>query len=302
MKSRLLQKTLIFVFCLIFLSGCTNILHKEQKAGLQIITSDTPTSVFINGQYLDKTPLIKKDIKPGEYYVELKPDDTDLAQYETSVNLKAGLLTVITWKPGTTPEQSGGVIYEMEPLTDKTQTQIEFLSIPDGAIIEVPGKGKSLTPMTLDNVPAGELEYKAILPSYEGQENTINVVAGYKMLVTLKLAKQPSGEPATKKTVANSSTPSPTIVTTDEGSTESAQPSSNKEENDRVLIKPTNLFINSQEVLKVRAEPNVTSLQIGVAQVGKSYAVVIAPKDGWLKIKLGDDLEGWISNAYAELQ
>jgi len=295
MNLRWLKVFFVLVFSSFFFTGCTNILRKEPKAGLQVITNDVSTSVFVNGQYLDKTPLIKKDLKPGEYYIELKPDDSDLAQYETSINLRGGLLTVVTFKPGNTPEQSGGVIYEMEALKDTSKTAVEFVSIPDGAIVEIPGKDKALAPVTVEDLAPGELSYKVLLPSYESQEHTINVVAGYHMLVTVKLAKQAT-------TIAPTSIPTPSKTVTKTPVASNSAGASTSAQGNFVTIKSTNLFIDGEEVLRVRKEPSVTSEQIGLVKVAQKYPVLGDLQDGWFKIKLDNGSEGWISGAYGEIQ
>jgi len=186
------MKKLLLVFsCLscVFLSGC-NPADWKAKSGLQVTTNDVPASLFLDGKYLDKVPYINNDIKPGEYTLEIRPDSSQLVSYTTKVSLKNGLLTVVVWKPGDRPETSGGVLYEMEKLGNPKQSQLSLVTIPDSAIIHVDGESKDFAPVLIDSISAGEHGYEVSLPSYETQKNTINVLEGYRMNVTVKLARQ----------------------------------------------------------------------------------------------------------------
>lgn len=288
------QLVLIVTCCAIFLSGCSVSLpnfSKEPTAGLQVVTGAIPSTVFLNGQYLDKTPLIKKNLRPAEYTIEIRPDDANLVPYQTSLKLAPSLLTVITWKPGETPEQSGGVIYEMEPLAIKNTTEVSFTSIPDGAIVELADFPKDFTPVVFKDVPAGEQAFTISLPSYLSQEHTINVVPGYRMLVTVKLAKQASFSPSPSPTQANQATTA-TPSASPSTATASARPA-------HVTILPTNYFVNGQEVLRVRNLPSVSADQVGLVAVGRSYQLLEGSESGWLQIQIGSG-SGWISEAYTE--
>ena len=270
-------------------SACTSIFEKEAQAGLQIGTGQIESVVFINGQYLDKAPLVRKNLKPGEYVVDIKPTDEKLSPYQTSVTLRQELLTVITWNPASTPEQSGGVVYEMEPLPMKDATEVAFSTVPDGAIVQLLDKPKEIAPYTFKDIPAGEQEYTVSLPSYEQQKHTINIVPGYRMLISIKLAKQsPIGLPKSSVT--------PALATGSATASASAVASASA----TVTILKTNLFVDGEEVLRVRDEPSVTGKEVGLAEVGKSYQFLNEKKDGWFKIKIASS-SGWISGTYANL-
>jgi hypothetical protein len=94
---------LLVLVCTFFFSAC-NPFQGKSKAGLQVITGDIQSSLFLDGQYLEKTPYIGKDIKPGQYTLRIEPDDPTLLPYETTITLRSGLLSVVTWRPGTRPE------------------------------------------------------------------------------------------------------------------------------------------------------------------------------------------------------
>lgn len=280
----------IILFVGIITSGCTPIFEKEPQAGIQIATGQAESVVFINGQYLDKTPLVRKNLKPGDYIIEIKPTDENLAPYETSVTLRQELLTVITWNPAKTPEQSGGVIYEMEPLPVKDATEVSFSTVPDGAILQLLDKPKEIAPYTFKNIPSGEREYSVSLPSYEQQKHTINIVPGYRMLISIKLAKQAS----------TLLIPNPSIKIPNATNSAMATSSATATKSATVKILKTNLFVDGVEVLRVRNSPTVSGSEVGLAIVGATYPYLNETKDGWFKIQLAT-ASGWISGTYANL-
>lgn len=265
----------------LLLSGCT-FFDKPKPAGLQIVTTDQAASVFIDGQYLEKSPLIEKNLKPGEYLIKIEPDDNALAHYETPVTLKAGVITVLTWKAGPTAEMSGGVLYEMETLKDRSASEITFVTIPDGVIISFDGGEKQIAPISITNVEPGQHTFEAGLPSFESQKHTINALAGQRMIVTIKLAKNDLLPTATPQ-------PSPT---------ETPAANEKSELSETVTIIKTNFFRNGVQVLRIRALPNSESEEIGWAEVGKSYPVLDRDPSGWLKISFDQETTGWVSEKY----
>lgn len=300
------------VFCILLmgtlLAGCT-LLQKDKKAGLQVITHDIPSSVFIDGQYLNKTPLIEKQLQAGEHVVRIEPDDTSYIAHETTVNLRPGVLTVITWKSGKRPELSGGVIYEMEKISSKTKSEVSFITIPDGAIITLAGKDKEFSPITIGDISPGSLAYEVTLPSYETQSHTVEVAAGYRMIVNIKLAKL---DPTLDKPISTNdtsltptSTPSATKAagTSASGSATASTSASPKPGTtaQTLLILPTNFFQDGKEVLRVRNNPGSLGAEVGFAEVGKTYPYLNEEKNGWYKLTF-DTKTGWVSKEYAKLQ
>ena len=243
------------------LSGCSlkEILDLKAKSGLQVVMEETkPASLFLNDEFLDKTPYIFKDLKPGIYKLKIVPKDKKLAEYETQVTLTVGTLTVVTWNPGKTPETSGGIIFELLPsqTADKTKAEIDFSTIPDNVIITFDNQPQTFSPLILKNVEPGNHELEVKLPSYQTQKLTLNAIAGKKLQVTIKLAKQleladlpkptptasQSGQLVNPSSLASSSAITPASL--------SAKLNSSKSISTKVLIKKTLLFpLKSLELL-----------------------------------------------------
>jgi len=320
MKSTMTKLFMCFVILTsgFLFSGC-NPLERKNKAGLQVITNDVVVSIFIDGQFLGKTPFLTKDLKPGEYAIKLEPEDASLTPYETNLNLRKGILSVITWKPGKTLTESGGVIYELEKLADKSQTEVAVLSIPDGAILSIDSQGKQFAPYNLEGISEGNHDFEVSLPSYETQNHTINIVKGHRLNILVKLAKdnvlhfdeekpQPSPEPEAteiQRKTTQESTQSGTVqgVTTAEPSPQPLrQPAQNTTlSGPKVLIKSTGYFENGKEVLKVRDASSSAGKNIGTVESGKEYPYLEDKNQNWIKLSI-DNKEGWVSATYAEIK
>lgn len=293
----------------IFLSACTNPFAKPKKSGLQVITDGSDASVFLNGAYVEKTPFIDRELSPGEYYLKIQPDNPELIPYENTITLRPGLLTVVTWKLASRPEYSGGVIYEMEPISSKDTSELSFITIPDGAIVAIQGQEKQFSPVILPGITPGHTEFEVSLPSYESQKHTINAVAGYRMEVTVKLAKNKNGsdiesaaateasESATEVIIENATESSETIQATPSPTTTPIVLPANTP---KIRINPTNFFIDGVEVLRVRSLPSSQGEELGFATVGAEYKYLENIQSGWYNIDF-EGKSGWVSGQYAEL-
>ncbi|MBT3249378.1 MAG: SH3 domain-containing protein [Candidatus Pacebacteria bacterium] len=287
------KKLLVLVISTFFLSGC-NLLNRKNVAGLQVITNDTTSSLFLDGQYLDKTPYINKTIQPGEYTLKIQPDDQELVSYETQISLRKNTLTVVTWKPGSRSENSGGIIYEMEEIKSN-QGELSFITIPDNSIIKFDQGEQQFSPLVIKNIEPGHHQFEISLPSYEKQNHTISVIKGYRVNITAKLSKSKPPENAAAaeplKDLGEENSDIKSNLETTPNASAGGQ---------LVIIKTTGFLQNEVEVLKVRKEASSAAAIIGHALVGNSYPYLNENSVGWLKIKF-DNQVGWVSDQYAEL-
>lgn len=300
-RSRLLILCGVCAASLIF-AGCTNPLQKPPKAGIQVITNEIPATVYLNGNYIDKTPLRERSLPPGEYHLQIKPDDPDLSAYETVVNLHESALTVVTWKPAKSPEEGGGVIYEMEKMSEKDKTELVISTVPESAIVSVNGEKQQLTPVVIPDIPQGEQEYQVSLPSYESQQNTINVVPGYRMYITVKLAKQSATAhtpiiPSPTATSLQAELAAPTSTASVAG-TMSTNPTASPAA--IVTILNTGFKKNGREVLRVRSEPSTQAAELGFIEVGKEVPFLGGKKLDWIEI-LYAGKPGWVNSDFVSI-
>lgn len=291
--------TLLVLFFLSFFLTACNPRDWKAKAGLQVETKlgndDIPASIFLDGKYLDKTPYANNNIQPGNYTLEIRPDNSTLVPYQTNVSLKKGVLTFVLWKPGNRPETSGGVIYETESLKNPRDSELSITTIPDGGIIRVDEQAKGFAPILVEHISAGEHAYEVSLPSYEVQKNTINVLEGFRMNVTVKLARQ-LFESETASSSATASQSAQLIATASAKlATSSATVAVPK-----VQILATHFMQNGKEVLRVRATPDATAETVGYAPVGSEYPYLKISMNGWYKISF-ENKSGWVNSQYAQV-
>ncbi len=292
-----------------------NPFKKKAKAGLQVITNQESCSLFLDDQYLDKTPYINKKIQPGQYTLRIEPDNPELVPYETPVNLNPGTLTVVTWQPGPHSEASGGVIYEMEALADKKKAEISFITIPDNAIISFDNREKQFSPLVLTDIEPGHHQFAVSLPAFETQKHTINVVPGFRLKISVTLIKTNQAmeqADTTLETQEQSSEPEESspdsgrekaLEAADQPATPSGQASTQL---GLVKIKSTNFFQQGVEVLRVRDQASASGQEVGFVQAQEQYPYLGETKNGWYYLKFTDALDdqakqGWVSGQYSEL-
>ncbi len=324
-----------FLFMLILLVAAVvylfNPFGNKIKSGLQVITHESNASLFLNDQYLDKTPYINKKILPGEYTLRIAPDDDTLAAYETQVTLNRGLLTVVIWKPGPTIETSGGVIYELEEISNRKKSEVSFVTQPDSAIIKFDNREQIFAPTILKELVPGKHDFEVTLPSYEAQQQTINLVPGHRLNIMVKLSHQ-----TTQPLELQDKNKEETMVDNQEATTAAEQtPEDNKNDDDeeeedeqqqgeesgpssaraqalvggelsQIEIKSTNFYQQGVEVLRVRDIAGTGGVSVGFVEAGQKYNYLNEEENGWFKIEFEDALdkenkEGWVSSQYAQL-
>lgn len=294
------------VFFGVFLSGC-DMLKKQEKSGIQVlITNDVSASVYLEDAYIEKTPFIKQDLKPGSYTLKIQPDDPSLAPHELMITLRPGLLTVVAWKLAPRAELSGGVVYEMEPIASKDAAELSFSSIPDGTIITINENQKYFTPKIVGDITSPEaVSYEAYLPSYEPQNHTISPLPGYRTLIHIKLAKIDTAitPPPTQSQVSEPQENIGAVLgeSIEASDSAAATVSAAPRETPIVLILPTGFFHSDTEVLRMRESPSSLGTELGFVHVGKEYVYLGKTENNWHNIKAGNTT-GWVNGQYAELK
>lgn len=322
------MKVIILLLASTILSACT-LFDKHSYSGLQVDTNSVPSNIFINDTHIGKSPLVEHKLKPGIYSIKIIPDNQSYVPYETTITLREGVLNIVTWRPSTKPELSGGVIYELEPLRSKT-TEVSFVTIPDNAIVNFGGREKEFSPYVFTDVKPGYTEYEVTLPSYETQKHTADILQGYRMHVTVKLAKLRSAEDELTNEGILDATPSGELANTNNSTTSAEDNSGNPPQeqlpvvnttpatasrsglqnsgslnpppgntNGNVKIKPTGYFENDEEVLRVRKDPPYGQT-LGFVKVGTNLPYLGENNNNWLKVWFNNQ-DGWVSGQYAEI-
>jgi uncharacterized protein YgiM (DUF1202 family) len=281
------MKKLIFICFLaissLIFSGC-NPLEFKQQAGLQVVTGEIDASLFLDDQYLDKTPYINEKIKPGNYNLRIQPDDSSLIPYDIPITLNKGTITIVEWQPNISLETSGGTIYEMEKSSD---TILEFQTIPNNAILTLDDGVKQFSPLVLQDAAEGNHSFEVSLPSYITQQKAVNVFKDHHITLTIILAKELNA---------------PAIELEEEipEATKEAEPTSllDEENQEKVQILSTGFFVDEKEVLRIRKEPSSSGAELGFAEVGKTYPFK-EEVTGWISIEFNGQV-GWISDQYSQ--
>lgn len=321
---RTLQKICLAVLILgvasIF-AGCIPQLDKRKYAGLQVTVSDIPATLYLDGEYLSETPFKQNDLKPGMYTLKIQPDDANLVPYELPIRLTGGLLTAVVWNPGTRPESSGGVVFELERLNNRQQTELAISSIPDGAIVRINEEDLDFAPVVRTDLTAGKQSISLTLPSYDEQNHTLNLVPGHRLSVLVKMARTAgtfnagdiSGDTADDGTSApESPTTSPTATASAIRTAQNTPATGNTAARNgasgsavltgkKVTILPTGFIQNGEEVVRVRESSSAASRELGFAKVGQSYTYLNESTADWIKIQFNSK-PGWISKTYGKLE
>lgn len=305
----------LLFFCFLF-SGCGLINRKPNVSGLQVTTDGISASVLLNGSKVGSTPYSDQNLEPGTYTVRIEPEDDEFATYETSVTLYTGTLAVMNWTLGKTPETSGGVIYEMEPLKKKKEANLSIASIPDGAIVKVDDVSEGFTPVLLKTMTVGSHRFQVTLPSYKDEEQTVNIAEGFQMNVTVKLAKQKVATTSdvetevasdsaiatsSAKTASSSATPTPksrldSVSSELKESTGSARTTgaSTTTSGKMLTIKET-----GTGWLRVRAKAGTAGEELAKVDVGDSFPY-FEVANGWYEIEYEKGKKGWVNGQYVK--
>ena len=282
---------LAIVFIILIAAGVyfINPFANKIKSGLQVTVQDIPVSLFLNDQYLEKAPYINNQIMPGNYQLRIVPDDPNLATYELPITLNQGFLTVVIWKPGPTADSSGGVVYELEPLPDKKQTEVSIISNPDSALVTFGDYGEHFTPVVIKDVEPKDHSFEISLVSFDSKRHTVRVIEGHRLNIFAKLPKSIRAQEGDS------------ILYEQNDSLEDTSLSANP----AIKINPTNFFQAGVEVLRVRETPGLNSEPIGFVTVNNTYEFV-EENDNWYLIEFKDPTDnqlkqGWVSGDYVEL-
>lgn len=305
-------------------------LKKPSKAGLNVSTAEIESTVYLDDNYIDKSPILNQNLNPGTYMLKIQPYDPKYVPYETPINLYDGAITVVHYRPGTRIEYSEILIFELESLKSDSQTELAIVSIPSDSIISLDDGKKQFTPKDFESIEPGSHELKVSLPSYITKTFNIEAIQGHRLTVTVKLAKEfdqdgdaQEGE-AQNGEVQNKETRDSEDEKNEEDEEESSEEggSENKEdaivENEggegaeasseekpepitsKVLIKKTGFFRDGKEVLRVRDKAGLTGQEVGFVTVGQQYSYLNESQNGWLKINFNAK-SGWIDQNFAEI-
>lgn len=280
------------------LAGCTN----NTAPGALKVTTNPNATVFVDGSQVGTSPFEDKTLEQGEVTLKLIPDPSsgEAITWEGLVNITSGVFTVVNYDLAATQEESAGEILTMEP-TNQSVASLAVVSIPDGAIVKIDGETEGPTPLEAGQIEPGDHQLQITSPGYEDRTIPISTQVGYKLIVTVKLAKQNVPVMTDDELFDPEATDS--AVTDDEDKTSlnttkiTPSPTPKVSKTDDV----TTIRISTTPTgwLRVRAEASVSSEELGRVDPGDEFDL-LDEQSGWYKIEYEEGEEGWIAGQYAE--
>lgn len=271
---------------------------------LQISTTPKAT-VAIDGTQVGVTPFFDDKIKVGEHTIKLTPEATtdNLSSWEGKVTLVSGILTVINRNFGPTESESSGEILTLEKISRKDKSTLAVISVPDQAVVKLNGEPKGFAPLTLEDLTPADYEITVSSNGYEEKTVSAHTVAGYKLIVNIKLAQQIEGiqEATASGETTGSLTPTPSTKVTPTPKTTSTTGATATPAKPYVTVKDT-----PTGFLRVRVEPSTSATEAAQIKPGEMYPYLNEEKldsggNKWLKIEYVADKSGWVSGTYVTL-
>ena len=139
-----------------------------QPGAMDLRSVPDGASVVMGEKYLGKTPLSVSALLPGTYDVIFSQFGYE--KFSTRVPVEAGRIT----------EVSATLVPDMGSLA--------ITSVPSGASVLVDGGNKGITPVIAENLTGGNHTIAVSLDGYISQQQTVKVVTGQTMPVTIGLS------------------------------------------------------------------------------------------------------------------
>jgi hypothetical protein len=286
----------------IIFSACSLPFGKNQKSALDV-KSNPVAAVYINDAHVGSTPFYKDDLKPGTYTIKLVVEENPNLSWQTQVDLKPQLLTNITKSFGTSEDVSSHFTLSLEPINNKEQAQISVISLPDSAVVKNDNQPVGFAPVEISSISPGDHQILVGSPGYKQLNIPVRAIAGHRLTVYVKLAKDkevglaspsPTPKPATDSAKINAKKTTEDSEKTEDVATKSAKIDIEKP---YVTIKTT-----PTGWLRVRSEPSgLTDNEVAKIDVGKSFPFTKDNQAGWYQIEYEEGELGWISSSYADL-
>lgn len=278
----LLVAAIILIVVGLFLLAKVSTLFKTEGQGALQVTANVKSNVYLNGNYLGTTPLCKcqqdATITEGEYTVKIEPQDKNQSPFTIKAAVHPGVLTAVerTFLPGSL---ASAYVLTLEKING-SNSQLQVVSIPDGAMVSIDNNPTNVTPMLLQNITPSEHEIEIEKDGYAKKTIRVRTVPSYKLIINaiLGIASDDTTNPVTPSlTPTTTISPSPTVTSS-----------------------PTVKILNTPTgFLRVRSQPSTAGSEVGQVQPGETYNV-LNTQSGWYQIQLESGTKGWISGEYAQ--
>lgn len=226
------------------------------------IQSTPSAEVLINGQSVGRTPYQQEDLIEGEHLVQLK---TDKADWQGYVQLSPGTLTVVNREISEKEATSSGEIIALS-----RGKGVMVVSSPQEAEVEVDGKYYGKSPILIEDLSVGEHIFLISRNNFLKRSIRAVVAEGYRLELIVDLAVS-EADLTQVNTTPIQSTP-------------------------KVIVKNTPVGF-----LRVRERATTSSNEIARVSEGE-VLTVLEEIPNWVRVRLPDGKEGYVSSTYVQKQ
>lgn len=224
------------------------------------VISSSEATVYINGLEVGKTPYRDDNLTVGEYLVRLVNNDSS---WQGKIRLNKGSLSVINRSLAPSIASSSG-----ESLVLDQGKGVVITSSPLGSDVEVDGKQIGKTPLSISSLLPGTHSFSISHDNYLTRVVDVVLPANLFLHINVDLS-------LVEKTESTIVTPTVAVVK-------------------KVVVKQTPLGY-----LRLRESPSISSKEVAQVSAGEEL-VVISESPGWIKVRLKNNLEGFISAQYTQ--
>lgn len=255
------------------------------KGALQINTN-VKGKVFLNGTEIGTAPLCRctenETLPSGTYDLRIEPEDKNLAAFSTKVKINGGVLTAVerTFLPGAYASAS---ILTLEKINSQ-QPELVITSLPDKAIVTIDSISKGITPYQANDLSVSEHELRISKEGFQEKAMQIKMIENHRLVMEVYLGTEGAQEQLEKNSpddnaIEEEELPEATIETEDKTVT--------------ILTTPNGF-------LRVRSGAGTNFDEVGRVNSGDTFNL-ISEDNGWLEIEIEDNITGFISSEFAEI-
>jgi hypothetical protein len=301
-----MRSKLFYLLILLFISCLAILIHTFFLGGIGgrngqlVIRSNPDTTVFIDSQAVGRTPFVLT-MKPGDYMIKLIPNSLDPSKsikalpWESRVVIYPRYETYIRRELSELANESSGEVVSIKKSDNALASgkgEISVDSSPDGAIITLDGQDIGVSPDVYQNISPGTHDISVYLSRFDRRSIQVQVQPGHTTSIKFDLSVDGDFEnkyPFITTFEASSSASFPEISQADPSLTKAPTPTKTPE---KVIVIDT-----PTGYLRVRSGPSVSEKEISQIKPGEIYEY-ISEQNNWVKIRLTDGNEGWVSADY----
>ena len=294
------RKIIFLLLLLLLIAGAIGLIRVmtggRGGTGELRVDSQPTVSIFLDNKHIGRSPY-KDKVASGEYTMKLTPEATTEApaSWQGRVIVGANLLTYVNATLSDSELTSAVDVLWLEKIGSRA-SEISVTTNPDGATLLIDNETRGVTPISLGDIAAGDHTLTVTSPGFAPRSLKIKTTAGFRLIVTVKLAL--SGEPIPTPSIEEETTGTPTPTSRLTGTptpTKTATSSATQPDPQKPFV-----TINDTPVgfLRVRKEPTTSSEEVGRVNPGEKYHIE-DEQSGWYQILYSGSNEGWISGQYA---